>query len=174
MSRALSPENVEARETHGKILSLKKAASVAFIYIGREMKRMKDNNYWQFIVGEQMTWTDYCRAELDFDISYANSIIQIYEQFVLRLEFHEDDLSDIKDTRKLLYLLPLIKDKDKEEVQEYLDHAKALSRNDFVKLLKQETNPPDKCPHQPKKVEYWFCVKCQERLSEGEVELYAR
>jgi len=163
MTKSLQALGKEAQSKHKKIIDLKKTLSVGFLIIGKELRDMKQNEYWKFIVGEDLNWGDYCR-ELDFNQNYANTLINIYERFILQLGMKEGEVAKV-DQRKLIALLPLTVNKSK--VLGLIEDAKVLSREDFFLKIHQERNPPEKCKHVWKDISYSYCEKCREKEYKG-------
>ena len=156
------------RERHNKILVLRKTMSIGFLFIGREMKLQKEFENFQAITGEDSVWKDYC-DEVGINQSYANTLIRLYDTFVIRFKFSEDEISHVEH-RKLISILPFAeKAKKKSEVNDLIDDAVHLKREDLFLKIHQMNHPPEKCEHIPVHVEYYYCEVCRERLSEGEI-----
>ena len=84
------------------------------------------------------TWQSFlAQPEIAMSVSEANRLIQIYEQFVLRLGVDEDELAQIP-VKNLQYLLPIVKQlENDEEVLGLLNDAGSLSQRDFRERIKE-------------------------------------
>lgn len=166
MTKSLKVIGKTAQEKHDAIVHLKKIMSMAFLTIGRELREMKVNDYWQHIMGEDSSWVEYCK-EVGFNRNYADLLIRLYEQFIIKLKFSEQEISEI-DQRKLIAILPHSETRKDAEV--LLEDARVLSRQDLLLKMHQIKNDPQKCGHQDiEEVHYWYCKICREKLSPEEV-----
>jgi len=153
---------------HEKILTMRKTMSIGFLLIGKEMKLQKADDNFQAITGEDSTWKDYC-DEVSINQSYANTLIRLYDTFVVKFKFSEEEISKVEH-RKLVAILPFVeKAKNKSEVDELIGDAEHLRREDLFLKIHQMSHPPDECMHNPVEVKYWYCNICREKLSEEEV-----
>lgn len=170
MHKSLKVLGKEARERHDKIMTLKKTMSMAFLIIGKELREMKSNNYWKFIVGEDLTWVDYC-TELGFNRNYADLLIRMYDQFIVKLKFSESEIAEV-DQRKLIAILPHVD--NRKVAEELLEDARQLSRSDLLLKVHQMKNDPQKCEHQVEEVHYYYCKLCREKLTPDEVTKFSQ
>jgi len=86
-------------------------------------------------------------------------LIQIYEQFVLRLGLSEEDVANIP-VKNLHYLLPLVKESTEEtadDIRALVDDAKHLSQKDFKERLYES-----KHESQERTYEYLIMKRCHE------------
>ena len=142
--------------------------SIGFLLIGRELKLQKEDDNFQAITGEDSTWKDYC-DEISVNQSYANTLIRLFDTFIVRFKFSEEEISKVEH-RKLISILPYAeKAKKKSEVNDLIDDAEHLKREDLFLKMHQMSHPPEECEHVPVEVRYTYCSVCRERLSEGEI-----
>jgi len=158
----------EALEIHEKILDLKKIMSTSFLILGKYLKTMKENKHWQVIVGEGLTWSDYC-AEISINRSYATVLISIYDRFVVQFGIPELEVAQV-DQRKLIAMLPVATTRATAIL--LLEEAKYLTREDLLKRAHQMKNNPETCKHTPTLVRYFYCPNCKEKLTDLEAVQY--
>jgi len=136
--------------------ALKESIGQNFIMLGAVLKKLKENNLYKSMEGDESTWTDCCKS-LGIARQYSYGLIGIYEKFVQQYQIPVSVLSGI-DRHNLLAILPYV---DRSNVQERIAQAGELNRHDLSVLLKQENLPPNhvcKWEH----VEYWRCNECGE------------
>lgn len=115
---------------HNKLIEIIGYSKKSFIVIGRILSELKEDDNYKTAIGD-MTWVDYLtQPEIGLSKGEAERLIQIYEEFIKRLGFEEDFISQIP-IKNIHYLLPIIKKKDKEEVEPLIEDALHLSQKDF-------------------------------------------
>ena len=154
-----------AFEIHQSILALKKQMGMAFVELGRQLKIIRDEGYYQ-VLGYD-TFTSYViNSEVGFSRRTAYNYIEIYEWYVEKLAYEAQYLAEIGQD-KLLRALPIIRveypkltyPKLKERAEQLMSEIQELRPVDFTKKYKDEKinegheeylAPP----------EYFRCDKC--------------
>lgn len=109
----------------------------SFVMTGRILHELKkDDKYMQAVGKGADTWKDYLRQpEIGLSEGEASRLMQIYEEFILRLGYDEDTISSVP-VKNMHYLLPLAKRlENKEEVDELVADATLLSQKDFKERI---------------------------------------
>lgn len=135
-------ENYEPHNLHKALLMVVSFSKKSFVTMGKILYELKNEDKWRDAVGDIETWSDYLKQpEIGLSIGEANRLIQIYETFVIRLEYDEETVSEIP-LKSMHYLLPLAKDaKNREEIEGLVDDAINLSQKDFKeRLYESKTN----------------------------------
>ena len=105
--------------------------------MGEILYHLKQDDNFQQVVGEGIdTWVDYVKQpEIGLSKGEANRLVQIYEQFVHRLGYESDKISEVP-IKNLHYLLPVVKELEKgKKVDEMLESAIVLSQSDFKERI---------------------------------------
>lgn len=133
-----------AFEVHQTILVLKRQMGMAFVELGRLLKIIREESYYQ-VLGYD-TFTSYLvNSELGFEKRTAYYYIEIYELFVERLCYTIEYVAELG-YKKLLRLIPIIKleygklpySKLKEKVEELITDTVHLRPADFEKKYKDD------------------------------------
>ena len=135
------PEITEAQgkgafEIHQSILTLKKQMGMAFVELGRLLKQIRDEGYYQ-VLGYDTFSSYVINSELGFKRRTAYYYIEIYEWYVEKLTFEAQYLAEVGQD-KLLRALPIIK-------EEYpkLPFQELKIRAEQLMLEVQELRPVD-------------------------------
>ncbi len=126
-------------ELHKRLLESISFTKTGFVLIGKLLYKLNSNSSFLEAVGEGInTWDDYIsQPEIGLNRGEAQRLIQIYEQFVLRLGLSEEEVSKIP-IKNIHYLLPLVKSATEEEadnIRALVDDATHLSQKDFKERL---------------------------------------
>jgi len=165
MSEITATQGKGAFEVHQSILALKKRMGIAFVELGRLLKQIREEGYFQ-VLGYD-TFTSYIiNSELGFSRRTAYYYIEIYEWYVEKLAYEAQYLAEVGQD-KLLRILPIIK-KDYEQLElgdvrkkteELIEEVQLLRPVDFEKKYsdekKQEGHEEYLAPP-----EYLRCDKC--------------
>jgi len=118
----------------------------SFVVMGHLLFELKKDHVFQSAIGKGIeTWEDYLsQPEISLRPAEANRLMQIYERFVLQLEFDEETIATIP-VKNMHYLLPIAKKTDdRDEIEALIYDATNLSGQDFKDRLfekKKEDNP---------------------------------
>ena len=172
MIEITTKQGKDAFEVHQDILILKKQMGMAFVELGRLLKKIRDEEYYQ-VLGYD-TFTSYViNSDLGFKRRTAYYYIEIYEWFVEKLGYKVQAVAKIG-YDKLTKLLPIIKKEYdeangdklisssvlKERVSELVLEAKELRPVDFEKKYKDDRiNEGQEEYLAPP--EYFRCDKCK-------------
>lgn len=133
-----------AFEIHQNILALKKQMGMAFVELGRLLKKIRDEGYYQ-VLGYDSFQSYVINSELGFKRRTAYYYIEIYEWYVEKLAYNAQFLAEVGQD-KLLRVLPIIK-KEYEQLElkgirkrteELMSEVQELRPVDFEKKYKDE------------------------------------
>lgn len=141
-SQITAGEGKGAFEIHQNILVLKRTMGIAFVELGRLLKMVRDEDYYQ-VLGYDSFQSYVINSELGFKRRTAYYYIEIYEWFVNRLGFTPDYVGEIGQD-KLLRVLDILKrefDESskysftqlKERAESLISEAEELRPVDFEK-----------------------------------------
>jgi hypothetical protein len=151
-------EGEVAFEIHQDVLKLKRQMGMAFIEMGRLLKKIRDEKHYQ-VLGHDSFKSYLADSELGFKRRTAYYYIEIYEYFVEKLGYEIKRLADIG-YKNLIDVLAVVKKLPEPEPEALLNDAKELSTTDFKKKYKDEEKerefnnylaPP----------EYYRCKDCE-------------
>lgn len=166
--RALEPMNEitpaqgkKAFAVHQNILELKRQVGMAFIEMGKLLKELRDNRYFE-VLGYD-TFTSYIiNSELGFKRRTAYYYVEIYEWFVEKLGYDMQVLAQIG-YDKLMRALDVIKKlpkPKKDKVEALMTEVQELRPVDFAKKYKDEKKQKGFKDFLPPP-EYMRCDKCE-------------
>lgn len=124
-------------QLHTLLIGVISFSKKGFVTMGKLLRELKDDSKFRNAVGYGIdNWEDYLRQpEIGLSTNEANRLIQIYEEFIVRLGYDEDTISNIP-VKNMHYLLPLVKKMAyKEEADELIADATLLSQKDFKERL---------------------------------------
>lgn len=155
-----------AKTSDEKIEKLQKLASISFIYLGAELRKVKKEGLYKYLgeSPEYETFDSYI-ASKNIDLRKAYYLMQIHRVFCEELKFKPEELGNIYWT-VLRVLLPVIKP---ENSRQLVEKAKTLRRVDLEIELKQlksgldDLDKLEKHVHTWRKIIYWRCDECGER-----------
>lgn len=150
------PDNqIISQSLDREAIECKKVAGKAFLRLGAIFKEIRENKLWKSIDGGYDSWEQYlAKPELDYSDATASFFINVYEIFILKLEFEEDKIQSISQD-KLRKITAKAKDMDRQEVSELVEQAITLSNSDFRKNLE------DKGIIRKKKINIYRCDECK-------------
>lgn len=165
-----SKEVVLAHEAHTQLVQVIKISKQSFIVMGKLLHDIFTHDRYKLAVGTGVdTWADYIgQPEIGLTKSDADRLIQIYEQFVERLGFSEEFLSDVP-VKHMHYLLPIAKEGSHDgEMEEMLESAKNLSQKDFRDRIQDIKHGEDG----ERTYQYMIMKKCNEtgRITKEDIE----
>jgi len=139
MTSSLLQQSEEAHEDYQKLVDCVALGKELDVYKGKQLWRLKANNLYKKAIGEGGidTWNDFLKLpEIGLSTSEANRLMDIYEQFVVKLEYSEKEIAQAK-TKALHYLLPVAKrgEVSKETMDELLESAQHLTLSQFKEEL---------------------------------------
>jgi len=156
MQKKLNLPKNNARQTHNEILMLKRNMGLAFLNMGKLLKIIRDNKFYETLGYNNFT-SYVVNSELGFKRSTAYYYIEIFEFFVQKLKWKQKKVVEMG-YDKLVRLMPVIK-KNPENEDVLVTDAEALRPYDFNKKYrneeKQEGHEEFLAPP-----EYFRCEKC--------------
>ena len=158
---SLSKKAEIARKEHEKLLKYKSFASLAYLYIGKTLKKIRDEKLYLYIFGEGCdSFKDYLRSpEVGISQRKAYYLIEIYETFCEKLGYNPEKLRELHWT-SLREIKSVV---NKENADLWIENAKQLTTKDLIIRVKQEKGQlanPMTCQHEWEKITYWKCKKC--------------
>ena len=120
----------DIRQFHDDLVNIIQNTKRNFVQMGQLLSVLKIGESYKEVAGVD-TWRDYlAQPEIALTQREGNRLIDIYNTFCLKLEFTVEELGDVP-VKSIHYLLPVARDKTREEVEPMLDDAKVLSQKDF-------------------------------------------
>ena len=158
---SLTTSNLSPFQLHQKLLEVVSFTKTGFVIIGKLLYTLQQNDNFTEAVGEGInTWDDYIsQPEIGITRGESSRLIQIYEQFVLRLGMSEDEVAKIP-LKNIHYLLPIIKEsteENAEDIRALVDDATHLSQKDFKERVWESKNES-----QERTYEYLVFERCIE------------
>lgn len=128
---------LSSHETHEQLKQIVQFSKKSFVAMGALLHQLYQDDGFLDAVGEGIdTWEQYlAQPEIGLSTKEASRLMQIYEVFVLRLDYDEDSVAKIP-IKSLHYLLPIAKkaveQKSDISIVDGLVHdATNLSQKDF-------------------------------------------
>lgn len=151
--------NMNARELHDRILELRYISKRSYVEVGKILSELKGGLYNEAVGA--MTWADYLnQPEIDLSVGEANRLIQIYEEFIVRLGYDMAEFANVP-VKNAQCMLPIIKHiTNKEEVDLMVEEALVLTQKDFRERMydrKEESGEVE-----PRTYEYLIMKKTKE------------
>ena len=141
----------------GVIETAKKNIATAYLVIGEALSKINKGRFYASYCDHINNFDDFLK-EITFKRSTAYNLIAIWDNFGSLLS----NRLDIPEYTRLVHLLPVVNEENKEEL---IEKANSLAINDFedeVRILKGRTSRLD-CSH--KETESWVkCKSCQKWL----------
>jgi len=166
---SLSEKYRIAKRSEDIIREYSKVASISFIYIGKELKKIKDDKLYKYLgegSPEYESFENYLSSpNINIDLRKAYYLIKIYDTFVLKFGYKPEELSEMNWTA-LRSILPCV---TKDNVANMIEKTKLLTRSHLeqeVKLLKTgmtSMDDLDQHKHSWVKCVFWKCTECGER-----------
>jgi hypothetical protein len=154
-----------AKEAENTIIEYKRIAGVSFIYIGKELKKIKEENLYKYLgqSPEYESFENYVNS-LNLDLRKAYYLIQIYSTFVLKYGYKPEELSDTNWTA-LRSILPVT---NEDNYKDMVEKARLLTRSHLemeVKSLKSGLTSMEDLEshkHEWEYINYYKCKICGE------------
>jgi hypothetical protein len=160
MRLSLLAQAEQAHKLYSKLVETLGIAKTSFVLVGSLLHQLHKNNLFKKAVGEGIdTWEDFIALpEVSLTRGEAQRLQQIYEQFVLKFGYSEEEVAQIP-IKNLHYLLPIAKDKREtdDEFSELVEDAKSLTQKEF-----RENVQDYKFPDQELTYEFLVMEKCVE------------
>ena len=124
-------------ELHKYLLHVVSISKKSFVVIGKILYHLKQEDKFKQAVGMGAdTWVDYLKQpEIGLSVGEASRLMQIYEEFILRLGYDEHTISEVP-VKNMHYLLPLVKKmKEKDDADDLVACATILSQKDFKEKI---------------------------------------
>ena len=146
------------------LIKWKQVSGMSYLSIGKILKEFKEKKLYESL-GEAPEFSTFEQfltiSEIDIRPRKAYYLIQIYETFIEKFKFKQEELSGISWTR-LRSLLPCAKEENSKDL---IQEAKTLSHSDFnVKLdqLKSGWDASGECEHSElEEIVFYRCPVCK-------------
>jgi len=166
---SLKQKNEIAQKHQDELIKWKNIASFSFLHIGRELKKIKDEELYKYL-GESPEYENFesyiSSSDINIDLRKAYYLIQIYSTFILKYGYKPEDLAGIYWTA-LRSLLPVV---NSHNIKDLISKARILTRSHLdleIKQLKSGLTSSEEleCKHKEiEKVIFYKCQKCHERF----------
>jgi len=115
-----------AQDNYNHIVELKQTIGSVSFLMGKLLVENKRNGYYK-LLGHNTFESFLGSSEISFHRTTAYKYMKVYSEFIEYYKLGQQDLQDI-DLDKLYLILPII---DKNNVQEWVEKARTLSRSDL-------------------------------------------
>ncbi len=133
----LTVDKATPDELHQMLVAVVSVSKKGFVAMGKILRELKKKEVYKKAVGQGIdTWSDYLKQpEIGLSAGEANRLIQIYDEFIVRLGYDEETIAQVP-IKNMHYLLPMVKKmKSKEESDELIADATLLSQKDFKERM---------------------------------------
>jgi len=158
-----------AKKAEDKVLEYKKIASISFLFIGKELKKIKEDKLYRYLGIDSPEFEKFetyvASPTINMDLRKAYYLIQIWSTFCERYKYKPEELSGIYWTA-LRAILPVV---NEDNISDMIEKAKTLTRTHLEQEVKQLkaglTSLEDLEKHTCEYVhiEYWRCRICGEK-----------
>lgn len=159
MSKSQLQKASDAHALYGQLIEIVKMKRLSGAMLGKVLWNLKANNSFKKAIGSGIdTWEDFLKMpEIGIDMREANRAMEIYEQFVVKLHYTEEELAEVG-TKALHYVLPLVKSGElqEEHIRGLLSDGANLTQAAFKERLHDVTKGGGKT------YEYLIMRKCKE------------
>ena len=119
--------------------------------LGKYFKKLRDEKLYKYIFGQDdSTWIEFLATpEVRFERSSVYNFIGLYELWVLKLGYIEEEITKIG-YKRLMLVTPITR-KNPEKAHEWLSQADTLSQSDLINTIREaegkepmvpKSNPP--------------------------------
>ena len=158
-----------AKAVENKVIKYKEIASISFLFIGRELKKIKEDKLYRYLGSdspEYESFEGYVNSPtINMDLRKAYYLIQIWSTFCEGYKYKPEELSGIYWTA-LRAILPVV---NKDNVSDMIEKAKTLTRTHLEQEVKQlkvglgSMEDMEKHSHEWKFISYYRCTVCGEK-----------
>lgn len=132
----------KAREVYDKLMSIHSAGESVYWTKAELYLKLKTDRLYRLVFGvDDQSWASFC-AEIGVPVSSADQKIKNYEFFVVTRGLTREELAGA-DTSCLYYITRYKPEATKEEVLDWINTIKVVSRGDFIQMIKGN----DECMH---------------------------
>lgn len=139
----IEPAVQEAIDYLQETTELKKNLEVAFIDLGRHLKRIKDEKLYLHGYENFLGFLD----DIKVSESVASRLIAIYDKFIIQLGYAPAQVAEAGGWSLVSTILPVIQ--TREDADEWMNKATTLTRADLRREIKEHQSGIDmtKCEH---------------------------
>lgn len=166
---SLTEKNKIAQKAEDNVLKYKKIASISFLFIGRELKKIKEDKLYRYLGTDSPEFEKFetyvASPTINMDLRKAYYLIQIWTVFCEQYKYKPEELSGIYWTA-LRAILPVI---NETNISDMIEKAKTLTRTHLEQEVKQlkaglgSMEDMEKHTHEYIHIEYWRCRVCGEK-----------
>ena len=163
----MTTELSNAHNLYEELVQAVSFSKQSFVIMGRLLHDLYKDETYKSAVGDGVdTWVSFlAQPEIGLSKGEASRLMQIYEQFVLRLGFSENYVSEIP-IKNVHYILPVVKklNAGSAEVDIVVEDAKNLSQRDLRERMYDAKNEDSERTYT-----YFIMRKCVETGSMNKV-----
>ena len=154
----------EIFKVYQHLQSLQGASRGVDLELAKELSILKKDGNYKIIMGDdEASWKAFlAQPEINLHPAKADRLVVIYDVYIQQLGLTEKDISDV-DSNSLRRLASRV---TKENVMEWIDKARNLSRSDLFREIKYGHIDEMKCEHEFKCKKTCVCKMCGTRQHE--------
>ena len=153
-------------EAYQRLQSLQGASRGVDLELAKELSELKKDENYRIIMGDtEASWKAFlCQPEINLHVAKADRLVKIYQKYIQELGLSTEDIYGV-DSNILVRLASVV---TKDNVGEWIEKAKNLSRADVYREIKFGAIDEMKCEHNYTRKIVCTCVKCGTRKIEHE------
>jgi len=151
------PKEERAFETWKALLTAKRSHEALFLAIGKLLKSIRDDKLFEVLDYENFSQF-LSSEELSFSREKAYMCIRIYEYYIEQLQLSEKTVRSMNIGR-LSMMIPLLKDKSREDAIQEIEEMNSLRHNEFVREVRKRYSRDGKpTVYWSEEHEKWICT----------------
>lgn len=164
MSKSLHKKAEQAKDIFNDVLLENLTRSASYWLLAEKLYKLKKGNLYKFVFGDSVTSWRAFLSEANIPVSTADQRVRNYEYYIVNKGIDVQELIDL-DVSCLYRLIGKLESEEatEQQVVEWLDRVRHLSRSDFLKELRGED-----CIHegQPVEITVLKCGSCGSKMRE--------
>jgi len=115
--------------------------------LGKYFRQLRDKKLYKYIFGQDgdTTWTGFlANPEVKFSQSSVYNFIELYELWILRLGYREENITDVG-YKRLMLVTPITR-KNPDQADKWLSEARVLSQSDLINTVRASEGKPPMIP----------------------------
>jgi rhamnogalacturonyl hydrolase YesR len=150
-----------AQKIYQDLTQYRSIKSTCHWHEGYFLNALKQDNLYKFVFGESGSseWRDFL-SEIGISYTGAQQKMNLYDFYIVKHGI-EPSLFDGINTNNLIMILPILQEKSKEDVLEWIEKCRSLTRNQ----LKTEIYGENTCTHHDtENIAVKVCKNCKKRI----------
>lgn len=145
-------------ESYKRLQNLQGASRGVDLELAKELCELKKDENYRIIMGdESASWKAFLsQPEINLHVAKADRLVKIYQKYVCEFNIKPEDIYGV-DSNTLLRLTTVV---NKDNVEEWLDKARNLSRADVYREIRFGHVDEMKCEHKFEKRIICTCNIC--------------